>query len=147
MPILITLFSNGQLFFVAVLTSIITINPAYRIGKKFTKLTEYEAAKIAIVGPLACIVFAIILSFFGNTFNDLIFVNIILSISYMIPLPGLNGCKVLFGSKHLFVLGFVFILVSAFLLKFLNPITTVLLASLVAIISLIVFFYYKTYKV
>lgn len=147
LSLLITLFSKGQIFFVAILSSIVTLNPAYRLGKKFTKLTEYELAKIAVVGPLVCTVLAIILSFFGNVFQDLVIVNLIFAISYMIPLPGLNGCKVFFGSKNLYVLSFAFILACAILLKFLNPLSAFILALIIALISLVVFFYYRVYKI
>lgn len=146
LPILIALFSRGQIFFAAIVSSIITLNPAYRLGKKFTKLTEYELAKIAIIGPLVCTILAIILSFFGNVFTGLVVVNLAFAVSYMIPLPGLNGCKVFFGSKNLYVLSFAFILACTILLRLLSPWNALFLALLIAIISLIVFFYYRVYK-
>lgn len=147
LPILIAIFSTGQILFVASLSCITKIVPAYRIGKKYTQLTEYELSKVALSGPLANILFAIILSLISkDIFHSLILVNSFIAISYMVPLPGLAGSDIFFGSKNLYIFGLAFILISAILLNYINAFSALIIAIIFAIVALAVFFYYREIK-
>lgn len=147
LPILVALFSTGQILFSAALSFFTKIVPAYRIGKKYTQLTEYEIAKISLFGLLANVLFAVILSVIGKEmFHDLILVNLFIAISYMIPLPGLLGSSIFFGSRNLYVFGLAFILICAILLNFINGILALIIAGVFAIIALTVFFNYTQVK-
>lgn len=147
MPAIITIFSTGQILFVASLSFVTKIVPAYRIGRKYTQLTEYEISKITLTGPLANILLAIILSLISKSiFGSLILVNSFIAISYMVPLPGLAGSKIFFGSKNLYVFGLAFILICAILLNFINAFIAAAIAIVFAIIALTIFYYYKEVK-
>lgn len=134
LPILITLISNGKLFFVATMIFVTTINPAFRIGKKYIRITDYENAKVALISPIAAILLAVLSKMIFPNFTELPLVNSMLAISYMIPLPSLNGSTVFFGSKILYTLAMVFILLTALLLNFIEPISAVLIAAIFAVI-------------
>ena len=139
-PILISFISLGQVFFAATTTTNISVKPAYRLGRKFVKLTEFEQAKIAAVSPLFHIVLAIILSIFNiKILDEFALINTMMAISTMLPLPGLLGATVLFNSKPLYVFSAVFILISALLLKLLSNISTLFIAFLLA--ALVLFAY------
>lgn len=112
------------------MTLVTTINPAYRLGRKFTKLTEYENAKLALISPLTAIFVAIIAKMILPNIPELVLINSMLAISYMLPLPKLNGSTIFFGSKILYTLSFIFILLTALLLNFVEP----LLATFIAIV-------------
>jgi hypothetical protein len=64
----------------------------------------------------------------------------------MVPLPGLAGSKIFFGSKNLYVFGLAFILISAILLNYINGILALGIGIVFAIIALTVFYYYKEIK-
>jgi len=139
-PLIVTLLSNGQIFFAAVFSIASTVKPAYRIGRKYPKLTEFEHAKIAVSSPLLLILLALILSSLP-ILKDVVLVSSMVAIFSMVPLPGLPGTEVFFGSKPLYIFSLVFILIIAVLLKL--PYFTSVLALIIALIIAIaiVFFY------
>lgn len=142
LPLLITFLSSGGLFFTGVISSIFRVNPQYRLGRLYTNLTEFEEAKIALAGPMSNILLAIFIKLLGlNSLDDLMFVSSVTAVSYIIPLPGLDGIKIYFGSKLLYVFSFAFILISAFLLNFLNGLFALILSGMIALIILINYFY------
>ena len=110
-----------------------SINPAYRIGKQFTSLTEVEIAKISSIGIIANILFAILLKIINPIlFEDMILLNVVVAISYLLPLPGLDGIKIIFGSRLLYAMVLAFVLVSAFLLNFIEGYATLILGIIAA---------------
>ncbi|MBI2671496.1 hypothetical protein HYX16_01040 [Candidatus Woesearchaeota archaeon] len=143
LPLLVSFLSDGKMYFAAVLSSIITINPIYRFGKG-EHLTEFEEAKIALSGPLSNILMAFIIKIFEiNFLKDLMLVNIFIAISYMLPFPGLDGIKVLFGSRYLYLASILFILISSLLLNFINGTAVLILSLIISLTALIVYFYRK----
>ncbi len=64
------------------------------------------------------ILIAIVLSFLDiQIIKDFVFVNTLMAVSYMLPLPGLLGSTIFFSSKPLYVFSAAFILVASLLLK------------------------------
>ncbi len=142
LPLLVSFLSDGGLYFAAVLSSTIIVNPLYRLGRSFKKLSEFEEAKIAVSGPLINIFFAILIKIFEiNQLKEMIFVCSVISISYMFPLPGLDGIKIYFGSKLLYIFSLIFILSSAFLLNFISGVSALIISVIFALICLINYFY------
>ena len=138
-PVLITIFSNGQLFFPAVFSSKVDIKPAYRIGRAYEVLSLYEIAKIKATGIVANILFAIVLTMINKVlFADWIVVNTMLAIAYIVPLPKLEGLDILYGSKVVYIFTLIFVLSTAFLLNFVGGITILILGILFAIIGVII---------
>lgn len=145
LPLLISFLSDGQIFFAAAFTTSIIVHKGLRLGKQYRNLTDYESAKIALFGPIANILLATILAIFNlAALQELIFVNSMMATFTMLPLPGLVGSTVFFGSKPLYVFGYVFILVLALLLKsFVNPYSALLVALSAGIIALITYLWKK----
>ena len=99
--------------------------------------------KIALSGPLSNVLMAFIIKIFEIGFlKDLMFVNIFIALSYMFPFPGLDGIKVLFGSRYLYLAGILFILLSSLLLNFISG-TIVLIISLIISLTVLGIYFYK----
>lgn len=149
-PILITLLSNGQLFFVTTSILFITTIPHYRIGREFKHITNYETAKIAASGPFVCIVLALIFKLLNFNHNPLIdefiLINSWMALSNILPIPHFDGGEAYSGSRPLFVLTAAFILASLVFLNFLNIFVTFILAAVIALLALLLFYYYRIYK-
>ena len=141
LPVLVAILSNGGLYFVPILSSLIVIKPLYRLGKQYKFLSEFEEAKISLAGPISSILLAILIKGFNITpLEDLVFVSSIIAISYMAPLPGLDGLKIFFGSRLLYTFSLIFILVCAFLLNFVTGFVALGIALLFALIALCIHF-------
>lgn len=148
-PLLISLFSNGQIPFAAPGTIKVTESPAYRLGKKYSFTTEFEVAKIALIGPITNILFALIIkTIFGTSgiAGALIFINIAMAISNILPIPKLDGGQVFFGSLLLYIFGTTFILGCAALIYFLTFSSTLILSLIIALTVLSLFYYFRVFK-
>jgi len=148
MAILITLFSNGQLYWAAISSYSLLKIKAHRLGRKFVEVTDFEEAKIAIAGPLAMLFLMVLLKIFntGGIFDQFVSIYSIVIVYDMLPLPGLDGFKVVMGSKPLFAFGFAFIVSAVLLINALNSIFALLLAVLISLIIGLVYFYFKIFK-
>lgn len=144
LSVLIYILSKGQIFFAAITSLNITVNKAYTIGKKFTHLTNFESAKIAALGPLVNILLALIAS--PIPFMKLfVSINIAMALSYLLPLPKLDGGEVFFGSKPLYASLVIFICTIAAIMNFISIPFTLFLAAILSIVALVSYLYY-TYK-
>jgi Zn-dependent protease len=145
LAVLIYILSSGQIFFAAITSLNITINKAYRIGKRFTQLTNIESAKIAVVGPLVNILIALLASQSTTPLiKPLVTINLAIAISYMLPLPGIVGGTVFFGSKPLYIASIAFIGIITVLMNFLSFISTLVIAAIFAITALISYLYFES---
>lgn len=132
-----------QIIFAAITSLNIQINKTYRLGKKYTHLTNIESAKIAVTGPLANIFLALIASQINiPLIKPFITINIILAISYMLPLPGIAGGTVFFGSKPLYVLSLVFIGIIALLMNYISIISSIIIAFIFAFAAVVAYLKY-----
>ncbi|MCX6711484.1 MAG: hypothetical protein NT139_00395 [Candidatus Woesearchaeota archaeon] len=149
-PILITLLSNGQLFFATTSILFITTMPSYRIGREFRHLTNYETAKVAVSGPFVNILLALVFKLlnFNNSplIDEFILINSWMALSNILPIPHFDGGEAYSGSRPLFVLTVAFILASLVFLNYLNIFITFILAVVIALLSLLLFYYYRVYK-
>lgn len=142
---MIYILSSGQILFAAITSLDISINKAYRIGKKFANLTNFESAKIAVIGPLTNILLALLATPFNIPFlKPFIAINTAIAISYMLPLPGIDGGTVFFGSKPLYVLSAVFIGLIAVIMNFVGATSTFIIAGLFALIALVTYLFYES---
>ncbi len=147
-PLFFTLVSNGRLFFPAVEEFELSKEKTHRLGRKYIHLTDYEEAKIAVAGPLANILLAVIFKIINPSgiFNDFIFINYMIAIFHMIPFPHLDGIKIFFGSKPLYIFSLVFIIAFIVLIRSLGPIITLIVAAITAIIIGTIYYYYRIFK-
>ncbi|MEK6934612.1 MAG: hypothetical protein AABW46_01915 [Nanoarchaeota archaeon] len=143
-PLLITLISRGQLLFSATTTSDLSVKPAYRIGRKYTRLTSFEHAKIAASVLFIHILLAIITKTIPlEIFQTFSLMNSIMAISYILPIPGLLGSTIFFESPPLYVFTVIFILITAILLKTIGSLPALILAILFALMVLFLFLWIK----
>ena len=143
LPLLVMLFSKGQFYFAGVKQTTISTNPESRIGKKYTRLMNFEIAKIAASGPIASILFALLIKSLNiPALNDLVLISVVLAVSNILPLPKLDGSECLFGSKTLFIFTFFFVIISSTLIFALSSIATLVVSILLAILFLAIISYF-----
>ena len=149
LPILLVFLSNGNIHFAAVSLLAVSVTAAHRLGKKYLQPSEMEVAKIALVGPVLNILFALIVkTLFGLSGIAGLFVsiNIALAISNMLPIPKLDGGLIFFKSKLLYLFSIVFVLGCAFLIYFLTILPTLILSLIFATIILVLYYYFHVFK-
>lgn len=140
LAILTTLISKGKIYLVAIETFIAKEHPSLRLGHRWSNLPEFELAIIALAGPAANILFSLILASFNhnNIFDMLILMNYTYGLTAMIPISHLDGCKIFFGSKVLYVFGLIFLILCAVLINILTATQTlifsIILSSIIALL-------------
>jgi hypothetical protein len=146
--LLVTIFSNGKLFFVPLEMYLMKTKKIRRVGYEFTAVTHYENAKIAFSGILANVVLSMILQIFNTTgiFDKLIFMNLVFAMYCILPLPHLDGIKIFMGSKPLYLFSFFLVLFSLLFLKSLFPIYSLFLILAASILSAIAYIYLRVYR-
>src|SRR3989344_3883153 len=108
LPLTIAVFSEGQIWLASVGMILTSMKAEHRIGRKWIQITDYEEARIAFAGPVATMIFLIILGLFfensgANIWKTLIIMNMVILGSHMLPFPQLAGGKMIFTSFYLFV--------------------------------------------
>lgn len=135
-PIMVTLVSNGLWYFPVVGTYNLIEEHVKRTGKIFTKLTGYERGVIYLAAPLTNLILFFIFLFVSKTypaFGIFVSVNLWLALFGLLPLPGLIGAEILFGSLPLYFFILVLFIVSA-LVAPVNMILAMILALVLAIL-------------
>lgn len=148
LALLITLVSNGKLFFAAVSSySLLTLKKK-RLGKKYELVTDIENAKIALAGPGAMLFLVTILNIFNFSgfFDQAIFIFSIIILFDILPLPGLDGMKIFYGSRRLYVFAIVFIILTLVLFRILSTIPSLILALFLSGIIFAMYYYFLEYK-
>lgn len=146
--VLTTLISKGKFFFVAVGAYDLIIRKSSRFGKKTVHITDYDEAKIAVVGPLANIALMIIFQFFNKNgmYDNFVFINGMIALFHMIPFSTLDGAKIFFGSKIMYFFSLAFMVGVVLMIKVLAPIITLALAGIFAAIFVSIYYYYRVYR-
>jgi len=144
----VTVLSNGWIYFLAIGQYNLLIERTSRIGKKFVEVTDFEEAKIALAGPMANIVLMVIAAMFNQhgTFDNFIWINGALALFYMIPISQLDGAKVFFSSRVLYVFGLLFIIGMVSLVYYISVIPLLIICGVFALIGAAVYFYYSFYR-
>lgn len=138
---LLTIFSNGLLKFVAITQTRVTATPTQRLGRKFPHGTLFEAAAICATGSVAVMLLALIVNALAPvTMMTQAVVDIAryLGLLSLIPVPNLNGATIYFGSPLMFSSTAVFVLALFVLIPFLSAGWSLLIAALLAIVLCIV---------
>ena len=137
--------SNGNLYFLAPGHVTIKHMPRLRLGEFRYGLNLWEYSKIAFAGPLASIVLAMFFKAFAFLGNPLIekavFINVVIALFSMVPLPNTDGLDVFYGSRIFYVFGLGLIIGIAISLFLLQGIwLAIALGLFLAIIMLLVYF-------
>lgn len=143
-PLIISFLSKGQIYFATVLSTDLITNPMHRLGRKYTRLTLFEKAKILVSAPIILILIALLFSPI-SFLKDIVTVSLMISIFSMFPFPGLAGSEIFFGSKPIYIFSIVFILAIALLLKILSPTITLTIAVICGFTALFTYLY-RFYK-
>ncbi|MGB9749078.1 MAG: site-2 protease family protein [Candidatus Woesearchaeota archaeon] len=142
--LLITFLSRGFWFFIAAGSFVIHFMPGHRLGYFRYGLNYFAMGVVALMGPVANILLALVLKILqpyalSGLVHSAIVVNIYFAIFNMLPIPPLDGSKIFFASRafYFFSLGFI---AGASLLLFINGILWILLSAiLLGILFLIAF--------
>lgn len=142
-PIIVALFSNGLFYFPVAGTYKLVEDRVKRVGKLFNKVSGYERAIICLSGPFTNLVLFFLFLFFENitnlNFSVFIIVNMWMALYGLLPLPGLIGVEILFGSLPFYLFAIVFF-VSSIILAPLNLALAIVLALVLAITIVLTYF-------
>ena len=137
MPLILVIISFGFIKWFAVLT-FGAFPTTRRIQRRWYELTEWEYALIAISGIFANLVLAIISEFLG--WHDFAILNILFAFFNVFPFSQLNGTKIFFGSRALWVFSIILIIAMLILLSIVNVIATAIAALALAIITVLIYY-------
>ena len=135
LPILLYFATFGWLKFTAITTFEAAALPRL---KPFSKMTEMQLAMVALSGAIANVLFAFILSLFGQ--DAFAMMNLFFAFFNMIPFSTLDGIKVFFGSRMLWLFSMVFIISSIILFEVAGMWATILSAAFIAIAIVIAYY-------
>jgi len=141
LPLLFAFISLGKIPFAIAGTFKIIVNKIHRVGRRYSRLTELEEGKIALAGPITNVLLAIFLKFISITFlinlNTAIKINLFIALFNMLPIPNVDGGRIFFGNKGMYIFNLVFILVCLILLQTVGIFLTIVLAlTFAALITL-----------
>lgn len=144
LPIILTFISKGLFYFPVVGSSKLKANKLKRVGKLFVKGSSIEFAKVYLSGNLVylflTLVFFNIQKWANVNLEIFILVNLYLAFFSLLPLPGLEGCEILFNSLPLYIFSMAFFTATYILLKT-NILITFIFSLLIALLILIIYFY------
>ncbi|MBU2522740.1 MAG: hypothetical protein KKE23_00420 [Nanoarchaeota archaeon] len=107
--------------------------------KPFSKITEYQLAIIALSGSIANMVIAFFSFLFG--FNEFAMLNIYFAFFSLIPFSTLDGTKVFFGSRLLWLFSFSFVLALIILFEVAGLWPTIISAVIIALAIMVAYFF------
>ena len=140
--IMLFIATAGKIFFTAISTFKLIQGP--RLDKKKPYVTEYETALIASLGLLFVLILILIFNILDIKIG--IFIGTWFLLFNLIPFSDVAGAKIWFGSRTLYILMLVLIVISLFLLNINNIAITILMALLAASLLGIIYFYFIEYK-
>lgn len=139
LPILLFFISVSKIKWLAILDFDVEAKPG-RIQKRFTNIDDIDVGKIVVAGPIASLIFALILKIIGLT--SLAVYPALLAFLTCIPVGA--GAKIFFGSRNLSVFSFFLTLVMLILIPATGWLTTLIVGVLLA--TLVVIVYYVMYE-
>lgn len=146
LSIILALFSSGQLPFAALWSNEVSIDRKYRLGRKYTNITDIESAKIYAAGPVISVLFALLLKPLVSIFpsiSSLIYISFAIAVATLIPFPQLAGNHLVFSSFTLWISIVVFVIASILASLWLSSFLSFIIALILTIIAGIIHVYYK----
>ena len=137
-PLILVWLTLGAVKWLGIITFEVVPLPS-RIKFRWRELTEWHIALIAAGASFANIIVALIAKVLG--FESFAVYNLLFVFFCMIPF-GLDGTKIFFGSRLLWVFMTAFSLIMLLLIQALSPIYTVISAICIAIFAWVLFYMY-----
>lgn len=144
--LILIFLSRGDLIFLAPGGILIHHLAGARLGRFRYGLNHITMGWIAVTGPLANIVLAIffklmlLFPFFNPVLiQKAIFINVWLAVFSMLPIPPLDGSKMFFASRFLYVMLFGFFVAVAFLLYYYSITIAIIGSILVGLLTLVLY--------
>lgn len=141
LSIAVTAFTNGKL--VLAIPGYLAISTAYftRLGFKYINVSNEEYGKIASAGPLANLILAVVFKALEgvlgkNIVLKVISINTLIALFNLLPIPPLDGSRVLAWS----IIVWLALMASSIVLALFLPVTSVFFSLFVIIPLLIVIF-------
>jgi Zn-dependent protease len=135
LPLIGIFMTVGWLKFLAITTFEATALPRLR---SFSKVTEMQLAMIALSGAIANVLVAFCAFMLGHI--DFAMMNLFFALFSMLPISSLDGTKIFFGSRLLWVFSSVFLL-SLIILFEVAGLWATLLSALIIAIAIMVAYY------
>lgn len=147
LAILFTFMSKGKFFFAAIGVHNFKEKLGARTGRSKIFIEYFEEATIALSGVMThvfLVIFAVILSkFIARDLTNLVRINFSLALFSLLPFSDLDGAKIFFGSKILYIFSIIFVTISFMFLKF-GLLLGVIVAFIVAFLVMLT--YYLMYE-
>jgi hypothetical protein len=140
--LLVTLFSFGKVYLLAIHAPVIESHKVAKSGRLFKNIYETEMAKAHSFGPLTLLILGLLLQVINpELFSTLITMNYLLAIYHLIPVSELNGTHIFFGGKIYYIFLVILTLACVIFAQFLSPILAAFIALAIAlVIALIILF-------
>lgn len=120
--LILAFMSYGKVIFLAYGSFFIDMKEKHRLGYFRHYLGYFDNGKIAIFGPLANLVAAMVVKSFGFLpepfIEKFVFINVLFAVTNMLPIPPLDGAHVMYASRHLYPFAMAAIIGAAVLLLF-----------------------------
>ena len=145
--LIVTFVSNGRLLFLAPGALVITHLTYHRLGKPYYELSMKHLGWIAMSGPIANMLFAVILKTISlgipsPILTKAVAINIWIALYDMLPVPPFNGHRTFFGSRYIYMFVIGSLIGCAALLTFVSGILPIIGAIIIGALLLLVFFVY-----
>jgi len=138
-PVLCSLLSRGSLKLMALL-SFDAFPAKGRITRRFYELREFDFAIIASSGIIVSLVLALFARITG--FGEFASIASLFALINLIPLGNLNGTKIFFGSRILWVFLVCLSLLIVILINLAHVIATIFITLILAAAAAVVFYYF-----
>ncbi|MBU2560718.1 MAG: hypothetical protein KKD17_00310 [Nanoarchaeota archaeon] len=143
--LVVAFVSNGYLFFIAPGTMIITHLAVHRLGKAHYELSYKHLGWIAMAGPIANMLLAVVFKTLSvataiPVFEKAMIINIWIALFDMVPIPPFNGSRTFFGSRYVYVFVLGALIGCAAMLFYMGGILPIIGALILGALVLLVFF-------
>ncbi|MBW2972560.1 hypothetical protein KY359_05990 [Candidatus Woesearchaeota archaeon] len=143
--LVVAFVSNGYLLFIAPGRMEITHLPIHRLGKGYYELNMKHLGWIAMAGPVATMLLAVLFKSLSVTsaapvFHKAMMISIWIALFDMIPIPPFNGSRTFFGSRFIYVFVLGALIGTAAMLFYLSGIVPIIGGIVLGGLVLLVFF-------
>jgi len=136
-PLILVFVTLGYVKWLAIITFEASAS-SLRTKKSFSHMSDWDIALIAMGG----ILFTLVLAFFSRLFgfNDFATLNVLFALFSLVPFSTLDGIKIFFGSRFLWIFSVVFVVVMLLLFEITGLLVTLGIAVIIAAMALMLYY-------